>query len=73
MANKTYPIIKELAPEWARFIAQDASGKWYWYECKPVYEDGSWERHKQYQKSKVEYYCCTKSVFPRFSLLHIGE
>ena len=24
------------APEWANWLAQDADGYWYWFNCKPV-------------------------------------
>ena len=23
------------APEWAKYLAQDADGRWYWYEARP--------------------------------------
>lgn len=32
------------APEWAKYLAQDRAGSWWWYEEKPDYMDwsGSW-------------------------------
>jgi hypothetical protein len=27
------------APEWAQHLAQDANGKWFWFECLPKWED----------------------------------
>lgn len=32
------------APEWAKFLAQDRSGRWYWYETRPTYLEysGTW-------------------------------
>lgn len=24
------------APEWAQWVAQDADGKWYWYQHRPI-------------------------------------
>jgi hypothetical protein len=32
----------ELAPEWARFIAQDADGTWWAYEAHPNEQDHGW-------------------------------
>ena len=29
-------------PEWARFIAQDARGQWWWYERRPKPIEGEW-------------------------------
>jgi len=30
------------APEWARFLAMDANGAWYWYEERPRDGDETW-------------------------------
>ena len=30
------------APDWAEYLAMDASGDWYWYEFEPVWDCG-WE------------------------------
>lgn len=27
------------APDWARWLAQDSNGAWYWYQNKPHYAD----------------------------------
>lgn len=29
------------APEWAKYKAQDADGRWYWYQIKPIVSSGS--------------------------------
>jgi hypothetical protein len=31
------------APEWAKFVAQDENGIWYWYEASPARGYSSWE------------------------------
>ncbi len=31
------------APEWARFLAMDQDGDWYWYEDKPFVNNNSWQ------------------------------
>lgn len=34
----------DIAPDWARFKAQNADGSWYWFEQRPEPEQsGSWE------------------------------
>lgn len=30
------------APEWARYVAQDKSGEWYWFEHEPKKESGGY-------------------------------
>lgn len=30
------------APEWAKYLAQDDNGRWYWYERKPKQHKGYW-------------------------------
>jgi hypothetical protein len=34
------------APDWARWLARDASGDWYWYEFEPGWEDRSYRPEK---------------------------
>ena len=34
------PIDWNLAPAWAKWAAQDASGRWFFYEEEPIAEDG---------------------------------
>lgn len=29
-------------PEWAQYKAQDADGSWFWWERKPMAENGQW-------------------------------
>ena len=31
------------APEWARWLAQDRSGEWYWHQYEPQWEGAEWE------------------------------
>ena len=36
------------APEWARFLAQDSDGEWFWYENEPRLQNAysaSWDNH----------------------------
>lgn len=36
------------APEWARFLAQDSDGEWFWYENEPRPQhghSGTWDNH----------------------------
>jgi hypothetical protein len=30
------------APEWANYVAQDQTGKWYWYSHQPIASEGYW-------------------------------
>lgn len=30
------------APEWAKYLAQDKDGEWYWFECRPEMESECW-------------------------------
>lgn len=30
------------APEWAKWLAQDPCGDWFFYENKPFFSDGDW-------------------------------
>lgn len=32
----------EYAPRWAKWLAQNADGKWYWFEYQPTAVDGEW-------------------------------
>ena len=34
MTDQTRPSWDD-APEWARFLAQDGTGNWYWWEIEP--------------------------------------
>jgi len=65
--------IKQDAPEWARFIAQDETGAWFYWEIKPIYKKGYWCREDEYRNSKAQKFIITKPVFPRISLMYIGE
>ena len=33
----------DIAPNWARYLARDISGKWHWYAAKPSWHDGYWD------------------------------
>lgn len=37
------------APEWARWLARDDDGDWYWYESKP-----NWDRGMYVAEGKIE-------------------
>jgi len=38
------------APEWANWVAMDASGDWYWYEEKPIPSThGYWDTTGRYE------------------------
>ena len=30
------------APEWARYLAQDKGGEWWWFECEPQKQTNQW-------------------------------
>lgn len=32
------------APLWAMYLAQDADGEWYWFECEPFIRLDQWHR-----------------------------
>lgn len=36
------------APKWAKWLAQDAPGEWYWHEEIPKDGDQDWISHKRY-------------------------
>jgi len=33
------------APDWANWLAQDEDGEWYWFEHRPVLDDGTWVKN----------------------------
>jgi len=33
----------EKAPVWAKWLAQDKDGKWFWYEREPFQSDDFWD------------------------------
>lgn len=35
-------ITKYNIPEWVKWIAQDADGAWWGYECEPLQYDSGW-------------------------------
>lgn len=38
------------APEWAKFLAEDADGTWWWYEAEPEQgENGNWSNQRKTQ------------------------
>jgi len=43
----------EVAPEWARYLAMDKSGRWYWYEFRPIARFESWWEHREGRKQLV--------------------
>ena len=40
--NNTPPPWSE-APPWAKYIAQDETGEWWWYEKEPVPRKDGWD------------------------------
>lgn len=30
------------SPAWAEYLAMDDDGQWYWYECMPELNTGTW-------------------------------
>lgn len=36
------PIDWSKAPEWARYVARDESGKWWWHSAKPQRNEREW-------------------------------
>ncbi len=32
----------DTAPEWARYLAMDETGRWYWFQDKPKCAPGQW-------------------------------
>ena len=48
------------APNWANWLAQDKSGKWYWFDVKPYSRSDAWDyreteaRHKLAASSGIE-------------------
>jgi len=38
------------APEWAKFLAMDQDGDWYWFENKPFHDGFIWSNYNgQYE------------------------
>jgi hypothetical protein len=44
------------APEWAKFLAQDSDGTWYWYESQPVRQWGNWKNAPGSRYEQAYYY-----------------
>jgi hypothetical protein len=44
------------APAWARFLAMDAGGDWYWYATAPKWNGSSWI-------TETPDYICEATVF----------
>ena len=40
------------APEWARYLAQDKDGEWYWFECEPEIRSDYWNLDRCVGKSE---------------------
>lgn len=38
------------APEWAKFLAQDSNGDWYWYEFEPELSSRTWQDFSGHMK-----------------------
>jgi len=44
------------APEWARWLAQDGNGVWFWYSTKPkvIQGDDRWSYGGTYKRAYVD-------------------
>lgn len=36
------------APDWARWLAMDSNGQWFWYELAPFWR-GAWDTNGKYK------------------------
>lgn len=43
------------APDWAKYLAQDKDGEWYWFECEPQQESECWFLARCVGQSKRAY------------------
>lgn len=43
------------APEWAKFLAMDSDGWWFWYEAEPVEASGGWNIRGPYDRDTNRY------------------
>lgn len=50
--NNTHKQLKNLAPNWARWLAQDADGAWWAYEHEPNQSHNGWYENEvgRYQR-----------------------
>lgn len=44
----------EAAPDWAKYVAMDADGEWYFYEKKPELHSCSWNTNRRYEYITTE-------------------
>jgi hypothetical protein len=43
------PIVDwSLMPAWAKFVAMDSTGYWWWYEKKPFTSENTWRSESEY-------------------------
>jgi hypothetical protein len=55
------------APEWARYLAQDKDGEWYWFEYEPEPKAGYWNLDRcvgQSEKANKEEWTLTLEQRP---------
>jgi len=58
------------APNWAKYLAMDSNGNWYWYENKPtfnLFDDaddnlGSWYVPGKYEHITGDFICPSNSL-----------
>lgn len=43
------------APEWAKYLAMDSDGWWYWYENEPVKSYGGWNIRGEHDHDSNRY------------------
>lgn len=43
------PFDWKKAPDWARYIANDGDGTWWWFELKPVWDGSEWFGDGQFE------------------------
>lgn len=53
------------APSWANWMAMDEDGQWFWFENKPVRDDGCWWQIGKYESACVYSYAWKESVEAR--------
>lgn len=42
MGQRVSALTRQMLPQWVRWIAQDADGTWWGYECEPHRHDSGW-------------------------------
>jgi hypothetical protein len=42
------------APEWAKWLAQDEIGAWYWYSKKPRFDGHVWKDGGRFMRASID-------------------